>query len=68
MSAADVKDTLALAIDNCGVDTITVLHRLLLLSDNDAGYGSKDSQVYIADRDIAHTRGKPYYPVTQGKR
>ena len=67
MSADDVKDTLDLAIEKSGVDKIKVRHRPRLLSDNGACYVAKDLQQYLADRDMKHTRGKPYHPMTQGK-
>lgn len=67
MAAADVKDTLDLAIAKSGIDKIKLRHRPRLLSDNGACYVAKDLQIYLADRDIAHTRGKPYHPMTQGK-
>jgi putative transposase len=67
MSADDVKDTLAMAIKVSGIEKVTLRHKPRLLSDNGACYVSKDLQVYLEDRGIAHTRGKPYHPMTQGK-
>jgi putative transposase len=28
---------------------------------------SKDLQIYLEVKENAHTRGKPYHPITQGK-
>ncbi len=38
-----------------------------LLSDNGSCYISKDLKAYLEDLDIAHIRGKPHHPQTQGK-
>ena len=67
MSADDVKDTLEMAIKVSGVDKVKLRHKPRLLSDNGACYVSKDLQIYLEDKDITHTRGKPYHPMTQGK-
>jgi len=67
MSTDDVKHTLDLAITASDIDTPRVRHRPRLLSDNGPCYIAKDLQDYLADRDIGHTRGKPYHPMTQGK-
>jgi transposase InsO family protein len=67
MSADDVKDTLDLALENTGVDTITVQHRPRLLSDNGPAYISRDLRHYLEEQGIDHTRGKPFHPMTQGK-
>ena len=56
-----------MAIEKSVADTVTVHHRPRLLSDNGACYVAKELQVYLGDRDIVHTRGKPYHPMTQGK-
>jgi putative transposase len=67
MSADDVKDTLDLAIEKSCIDKVKVKHRPRLLSDNGACYVAKDLQEYLADREMKHTRGRPYHPMTQGK-
>jgi putative transposase len=67
MSADDVKDTLDLAIKVSGVDKVMLRHKPRLLSDNGACYVSRDLQRYLENREISHTRGKPYHPMTQGK-
>lgn len=67
MSTEDVKDTLDLAIQKSGVDTVKVRHRPRLLSDNGACYLAKDLQDYLTEREMEHSRGRPYHPMTQGK-
>ena len=67
MSAEDVKDTLDLAVKKSGVDQIKVRHRPRLLSDNGACYIAKDLQEYLAEKEMSHTRGRPFHPMTQGK-
>ena len=60
-------DTLEIAIKVSGVEKVMLRHKPRLLSDNGACYVSKDLQLYLEDKEIAHTRGKPYHPMTQGK-
>jgi transposase InsO family protein len=67
MAAADVKETLNLAIEKAGVTDVRVRHRPRLLSDNGSAYISKELQTYLAEKDISRTRGRPYHPTTQGK-
>lgn len=67
MAATDVKETLDRAIEKTGVADVRVRHRPRLLSDNGSAYISKELQSYLAEKDITHTRGRPYHPMTQGK-
>jgi putative transposase len=67
MAATDVKETLDRAIEKTGVNDVRVRHRPRLLSDNGSAYISKELQTYLADKEISHTRGRPYHPMTQGK-
>jgi transposase InsO family protein/transposase-like protein len=67
MAATDVKDTLDHAIAVTGVDQIRVKHRPRLLSDNGPAYLSGELRDYLGERRMAHTRGAPYHPQTQGK-
>lgn len=67
MSADDVKDTLDDALAATGVEHVKVRHRPRLLSDNGPCYISKELSEYLAEKEMAHTRGKPYHPQTQGK-
>ena len=67
MGAGDVKDTLDQAIAITGVTNIPVRHRPRLLSDNGPCYLSGELKTYLNDRQMKHTRGAPYHPMTQGK-
>jgi putative transposase len=67
MSAGDVKETLDRAVEKTGVTEVRVRHRPRLLSDNGSAYVSKELQAYLSEKDISHTRGRPYHPQTQGK-
>ena len=50
-----------------GVDRVRVVHRPRLLSDNGPCYVSGELADYLETHRIAHTRGAPYHPMTQGK-
>ena len=67
MMAEDVKDTLDLAIEKTGIEQVKVKHKPRLLSDNGPSYLSKDLKEYLAQKQMTHTRGAPYHPMTQGK-
>jgi transposase InsO family protein len=67
MSAEDVTETLDEALAVTGVEQVQVHHRPRLLSDNGPCYVSKELQEYLQDKGMAHTRGTPYHPQTQGK-
>ena len=67
MRAGDVTDTLELALAASGCDTAKVLHRPRLLSDNGASYVAGDLARWLEDKGIAHIRGAPNHPQTQGK-
>jgi putative transposase len=67
MSAVDVQELLDEAIAASGIDRAQVRHRPRLLSDNGPCYVSKSLQEYLAEKEMDHTRGKPYHPMTQGK-
>jgi transposase InsO family protein len=67
MSAQDVQDTLDEALSFTGLDTVKVKHKPRLLSDNGPSYVAADLAKYLAERDMDHTRGRPYHPQTQGK-
>jgi putative transposase len=44
-----------------------VHHKPRLLSDNGPSYISKELREWLQDREMKHTRGAPYHPMTQGK-
>jgi transposase InsO family protein len=67
MSSGDVKEVLDQAIAATGVDAVEVRHRPRLLSDNGPCFISKELGEYLEARAIAHTRSRPYHPMTQGK-
>jgi putative transposase len=67
MGAADVTETLNQALAITGVDQIRVKHWPRLLSDNGPAYLSGELREYLGERKMAHTRGAPYHPQTQGK-
>ncbi len=67
MKAEDVTATLEMALDASGLDKARVLHRPRLLSDNGSSYVSDDLAKWMERHDMAHVRGAPYHPMTQGK-
>jgi transposase InsO family protein len=67
MQATDVMTTLDLARAKAGVDHVRVVHRPRLLSDNGPCYVSQALGTYLTRHGLAHTRGAPYQPMTQGK-
>jgi putative transposase len=67
MKADDVTATLELALKTAGLDQARVLHRPRLLSDNGSSYISGDLAKWLDNKSIAHIRGAPYHPMTQGK-
>jgi putative transposase len=67
MQASDVTETLDLARAAAGVDRVRVVHRPRLLSDNGPCYVSQELATYLDRHGLAHTRGAPYHPMTQGK-
>jgi len=67
MSAEDVKDTLDIAIERTGIQKVKVIQKPRLLSDNGSCYISSSLKDFLDKNEMAHTRGKPYHPMTQGK-
>ncbi len=67
MSAGDVKEVLDMALNRTSPDRVKVRHRPRLLSDNGPCYISGELKEYLNDRNMEHTRGAPYHPMTQGK-
>lgn len=67
MGAEDVREVLDAAIATTGVERVAVRHRPRLLSDNGSAFISKELREYLEERGMAHTRGRPYHPMTQGK-
>jgi putative transposase len=67
MKAEDVTDTLEMALAASGCDQAHVWHKPRLLSDNGSSYISGDLAEWLDQQRIAHVRGAPYHPQTQGK-
>jgi putative transposase len=65
--AEDVAATLDLALKASGLDQAKVVHRPRLLSDNGSSYIAADLAKWLDDQNMAHIRGAPYHPMTQGK-
>jgi len=66
MAATDVQETLELALVQTRLDQVRVRHRPRLLSDNGPCYVSGELRRFLESRQIEHTRGAPYHPMTQG--
>jgi transposase InsO family protein len=67
MSAEDVKDLLNMAVAKTGATNVAVRHKPRLLTDNGPCYVSGDLRDHLVALGMAHTRGAPYHPMTQGK-
>jgi putative transposase len=67
MTAADVTETLRLALHAAGLNLATVQQRPRLLSDNGPSYLSAQLGAWLQEHGMGHTRGQPYHPMTQGK-
>jgi len=67
MKAADVTETLQMALDASGIEQAKVVHRPRLLSDNGSSYIAGDLAEWLEERGIGHVRGAPNHPQTQGK-
>jgi putative transposase len=67
MAAADVTETLEAALAASGCDQAKVLHQPRLLSDNGPCYVADDLAKWLDEKRIAHVRGAPCHPQTQGK-
>ena len=67
MKASDVTDTLSMALEVSGLDSMKVVHRPRLLSDNGSSYIAGDLADWLAEKGMDHVRGAPLHPQTQGK-
>ena len=56
---------MALAASGC--DSVRVVHKPRLLSDNGASYVSADLAEWLDEQGMDHVRGAPHHPQTQGK-
>src|SRR3954468_9890117 len=67
MQASDVTETLERALAASGLDQVSVVHRPRLLTDNGSSYIAGDLAAWLERRGMAHIRGAPRHPQTQGK-
>ena len=67
MKAGDVTDTLTMALQASGLDSMNVVERPRLLSDNGSSYIASDLADWLQDHGMDHVRGAPMHPQTQGK-
>jgi putative transposase len=67
MGADDVSATLDIALAASGCDSVTVLHKPRLLSDNGPCYIAGNLAKYLGNHGMDHVRGAPNHPQTQGK-
>src|SRR5512139_199515 len=67
MKAGDVTDTLTMALQASGLDSMNVVQRPRLLSDNGSSYIASDLADWLEDHGMDHVRGAPMHPQTQGK-
>lgn len=67
MQTEDVTDTIKLALTASGCDQAVVRHKPRLLSDNGPCYISGDLAKWLKGQKMAHVRGAPFHPQTQGK-
>nr|WP_321463851.1 IS3 family transposase [uncultured Cohaesibacter sp.] len=67
MKVHDVTDTLNLALETSGCDSVKVEHKPRLLSDNGPCYIAEDLGNWLEDRSMKQIHGAPGHPQTQGK-
>ena len=67
MKASDVTKTLSMALEASGLDSMNVVHRPRLLSDNGSSYIAGDLADWLEEKGMDHVRGAPLHPQTQGK-
>ncbi len=67
MAATDVQQTLEQALATAKLDRVRVRRRPRLLSDNGPCYVSGELRKFLEQKQMEHTRGAPYHPMTQGK-
>ena len=67
MQAADVTQTLEVALRVSGCHSARVEHKPRLLSDNGPCYISQELALWLKGQGMSHVRGAPNHPQTQGK-
>ena len=59
--------TLEIALAKAKLDRVRVRHRTRLLSDDGPCHVSGELRKFLEQKQMEHTRGAPYHPMTQGK-
>ena len=67
MAAGSLIDVVQRAVDLTGMTDVPMEDRTVLLSDNGAGYLSRQFNDYLGLVGIRHITGSPYHPQTNGK-
>jgi transposase InsO family protein len=67
MKVEDVTDTLTMALQASDCNQARVVQKPRLLSDNGPSYIAGDLADWLKDKGMAHVRGAPLHPQTQGK-
>lgn len=67
MAAGSLIDVVQKALDSTGMTDIPVENRTVLLSDNGAGYVSRQFGEYLRLVGVRHIVASPYHPQTNGK-
>ena len=67
MAAGSLIDVVQKAVDYTGMTDVPVENRTVLLSDNGAGYLSRQFGEYLRLAGIRHIVASPYHPQTNGK-
>jgi putative transposase len=62
MKASDVTETLSMALEASGLDSMNVVHRPRLLSDNGSSYIAGDLADWLEKKGMEHVRGAPLQP------
>ena len=67
MAAGSLIDVVQKAVDITGMEDVSVEDRTVLLSDNGAGYVSRQFGEYLRLIGVRHIVASPYHPQTNGK-
>jgi transposase InsO family protein len=67
MAAGSLIDVVQKAVDFTGMTDVPVEDRTVLLSDNGAGYLSRQFEEYLRLVGVRHILASPYHPQTNGK-
>jgi hypothetical protein len=67
MQAGDVTQTLEVALQVSGCQSVGVEHKPRLLSDNGACYISQELALWLEGQGMGHVRGAPNHPANTGQ-